>query len=207
MIDPLENLVAALSKLPTIGKKSAWRLALYMLEQSDEDVHNLAQYIHDLKEKVVVCRQCFNYSESELCPICSSASRNSSLICVVEKPLDVFTIEKSGRYRGLYHVLGGVLSPINGITSDKIRIAELKTRVEAEKPEELILGLSGNADAETTSLYLSRIFADKDLRITRFARGLPAGLELEYVDQITLGQALNERIDIHYTTHNDEETE
>lgn len=206
MIDPLENLVNALSKLPTIGKKSAWRLALHILEQSDEDVHNLAQYINDLKEKVVVCRQCYNYSESELCPICSSASRNSSLICVVEKPLDVFTIEKSGRYRGLYHILGGVLSPINGITSDKIRIAELKTRVETKKTEELILGLSGSADAETTCLYISRIFADKDLRITRFARGLPAGLELEYVDQITLGQALNERIDIHYTTHNDEET-
>lgn len=181
-------------------------MALHMLEQSDEEVHNLAQYIRDLKERVVVCKKCYHYSESDLCPICSSPSRDNSLICVVEKPLDVFTIEKPGRYRGLYHVLGGVLSPINGITSDKIRIAELKTRVETEKPNELILGLSGSTDAETTSLYISRIFADNDLRITRFARGLPSGLELEYVDQITLGQALNERIDIHYTTHNDEET-
>ena len=207
MIESLENLVDALCRLPTIGKKSAWRLALHLLEQNDEEVHNLAQYIHDLKEKIVICKQCYNYSESELCSICSSKSRKRSLLCVVEKPLDVFTVEKSGRYRGLYHVLGGVLSPINGITTSKIRIAELKTRIEEEKPQELILGLSGSADAETTSLYISRIFADNDMRITRFARGLPAGLELEYVDQITLGQALNERIDIHYTTHNDEETE
>lgn len=207
MIESLENLVDALSKLPTIGKKSAWRLALHLLEQNDEEVHNLAQYIHDLKEKIVICKQCYNYSESELCSICSSKSRKMSLLCVVEKPLDVFTVEKSGRYRGLYHVLGGVLSPINGITTGKIRIAELKTRIEEEKPQELILGLSGSADAETTSLYISRILADKDIRITRFARGLPAGIELEYVDQITLSQALNERIDIHYSTPTGEEKE
>lgn len=207
MIESLENLVDALCRLPTIGKKSAWRLALHLLEQNDEEVHNLAQYIHDLKEKIVICKQCYNYSESELCPICSSKSRKRSLLCVVEKPLDVFTVEKSGRYRGLYHVLGGVLSPINGITTGKIRIAELKTRIEEEKPQELILGLSGSADAETTSLYISRILADKDIRITRFARGLPAGIELEYVDQITLSQALNERIDIHYNTPTDEEKE
>ena len=207
MIESLENLVDALCRLPTIGKKSAWRLALHLLEQNDEEVHNLAQYIHDLKEKIVICKQCYNYSESDLCPICSSKSRKRSLICVVEKPLDVFTVEKSGRYRGLYHVLGGVLSPINGITTGKIRIAELKTRIEEEKPQELILGLSGSADAETTSLYISRILADKDIRITRFARGLPAGIELEYVDQITLSQALNERIDIHYSTPTGEEKE
>ena len=207
MIESLENLVDALCRLPTIGKKSAWRLALHLLEQNDEEVHNLAQYIHDLKEKIVICKQCYNYSESELCPICSSKSRKRSLLCVVEKPLDVFTVEKSGRYRGLYHVLGGVLSPINGITTGKIRIAELKTRIEEEKPQELILGLSGSADAETTSLYISRILADKDIRITRFARGLPAGIELEYVDQITLNQALNERIDIHYSTPTGEEKE
>lgn len=198
MIAPLENLVDALSKLPTIGRKSAWRLVLYLLEQKDEDVYHLAQCIHELKEKTFLCKQCFNYSESELCPICSSTSRNRSIICVVEKPLDVLIIERSGVYRGLYHVLGGVLSPINGITSDKLRIAELKTRVESEKTEELIIGLGGSADAETTSHYLSRIFAKSNIHITRFARGLPAGTELEFVDQITLSQALNERTDIHY---------
>jgi recombination protein RecR len=204
MIDPLENLVTALSKLPTIGKKSAWRMALHLLEQSDEDVYHLSACIHALKEKVVICKTCFNYSESDTCPVCASTSRNRSVICVVEKPLDVFTVEKSGRYRGLYHVLGGVLSPINGITADKLRISELKRRVEAEKPKELIIGLSGSADAETTSLYIHRIFANSGMRITRFARGLPAGLELEYVDQVTLSQALNERIEIQYTTDNGE---
>jgi len=200
MIDPLENLVTALSRLPTIGKKSAWRMALHLLEQSDEDVYHLSACIHALKEKIVICKTCFNYSESDTCTVCASAARNRSVICVVEKPLDVFTVEKSGRYRGLYHVLGGVLSPINGITSDKLRIAELKARVETEKPQELIIGLSGGADAETTSLYLHRLFGNGGMRVTRFARGLPAGLELEYVDQVTLSQALNERIEIQYST-------
>ena len=204
MIAPLEELVEALCKLPTIGKKSAWRLALHLMERSDDEVDALARYIHDLKKNIVVCKQCFNYSEFEICPVCSSPARDASLLCVVEKPLDVFTIEKSGRYRGLYHVLGGVLSPINGITSDKLRIAELKRRIESDMLEELIIGLSGSADAETTSLYLSRICSGRGMRITRFARGLPAGLELEYVDQITLSQALNERIDVRYVTEEKE---
>jgi len=198
MIAPLENLVDALSKLPTIGKKSAWRLALHLIEQTDEEVFYLAQCIRELKEKTVICKRCYNYSESELCPICSSEARKKSMICVVEKPLDVFILEQSGRYRGLYHVLGGVLSPINGITTDKLRMAELKTRIEYEKPEELIIGLSGSEDAETTALYLNRVFSSFDIRITKFARGLPAGIELEYIDQITLNQALNERTDITY---------
>ncbi len=204
MITPLENLVEALCTLPSIGKKSAWRLAVFLLEQSDEEVSYLAQCIRELKEKTVICRQCFNYSESELCPICSSTSRNRSTICVVEKPMDILTLEKSGRYRGLYHVLGGVLSPINGITAETLNIAALKERIESEKPEELIIGLGGSADAETTSLYLSRIFASDNLRITRFARGLPAGTELEYVDQLTLSQALHERVDVHYHTESGE---
>ncbi len=202
MIPSLENLVEALSQLPTIGKKSAWRLALFLLEQNQEQVENLANCIGEIKEKICVCSECFNYSEEELCSICTSATRDRSVICVVEKPMDVFTIERSGRYRGLYHVLGGVLSPINGVTVDKLRIEELKQRVAKAKPEELILGLGGSADAETTALYLSRLFTQSPLRITRFARGLPAGMELEYVDQVTLSQALNERIAIHYSTGN-----
>jgi recombination protein RecR len=206
MITPLENCVDALSKLPSIGRKSAWRLVLFLLEQSDEVVTHLARCIRELKEHTVICSRCFNYSESEVCEICASSARDRTMLCVVEKPLDVFTIEKSGRYRGVYHVLGGVLSPINGITADKLRITELQARVASEKPAELILGLGGSADAETTVLYLARLFADNDVRITRFARGLPAGTELEYVDQLTLSQALNERVSI--TFHTDkEETE
>ncbi len=202
MIEPMENLVEALSKLPTIGRKSAWRLVLYLLEQKDDDVHHLAQCIKDLKDKTYICKECYNYSEFELCPICSSSKRNRSIICVVEKPLDVLTIERAGGYQGLYHVLGGVLSPINGITPDVLRISELKARIESEKPEELIIGLSGSSDAEVTSHYISMLFANSDFHITRLARGLPAGAELEFVDQVTLTQALNERIEIKHKYDN-----
>lgn len=206
MIEPIENLVEALSALPTIGRKSAWRLALYCLEQPAGEIEYLAQCLLALKEKVFTCKQCFNYSDAELCPLCASPARDRSCICVVEKPLDVLTIERSGRYKGLYHVLGGVLSPINGITSDSLRIAELRARIDSEKPAELILGLGCSADAETTSLYLTRLFSASGARITRFARGLPAGTELEYVDQLTLTQALNERVTVEYHTHDKEQS-
>ncbi|MBD3392219.1 MAG: recombination protein RecR, partial [Chitinivibrionales bacterium] len=120
MIKPLEDLAEALSRLPTIGRKSAWRLAMHLLDCEQEELTHLSQCIAGIKEKVLVCSRCFNLSESEICPVCSSASRDRSMICVVEKPMDAFTIETSHRYRGLYHVLGGVLSPINGITADKL---------------------------------------------------------------------------------------
>ncbi len=198
MLDSLEQLVEALSRLPTIGRKSAWRLALYLMERPEEEARNLADTILAVRQKVVRCSVCYNYSETELCSVCASSSRDRSVICVVEKPSDVFTIEKSGRFRGLYHVLGGVLSPLNGITADKLKIAELQGRIRAGSIRELILGLGGSSDGETTSLYLARLFSTSGVRVTRFARGLPAGMELEYVDQLTLTQALNERTDINY---------
>jgi recombination protein RecR len=198
MISVLEELVEALCRLPTIGRKSAWRLALHLLERPEAEVHHLAQVITDARSRIGRCTRCFNYSETPLCTVCSSPSRDQTTICVVEKPSDLFSIEKSGRYRGTYHVLGGVLSPINGMTVDKLRIAELTSRIRVEHPAELILGLGGSADAETTGLYLARLYKDEPVKVTRFARGLPAGMELEYVDQITLGQALFERTDIRY---------
>jgi len=198
MVPSLENLVEALSRLPTIGKKSAWRLALFLLEQPDAEVEHLAHCIGTIKKTVTLCKECFNYTEAQPCPVCASASRDRSLICVVARPTDLLTIEKSGRFRGIYHVLGGVLSPINGVTADRLRIAELTKRIERDRPRELILGLGASAEAETTALYLARLYAHHGARITRFARGLPAGMELEYVDQITLTQALHERTDIHY---------
>lgn len=198
MIGPLEELVEALCRLPTIGRKSAWRLALHLMDRPEGEAVALAESIVAVRKKLCLCQRCFNYSEGKLCPICSSVSRDQSLVCVVEKPVDVFAIEKSGRYRGTYHILGGVLSPLNGITVDKIRISELRQRIDTEHPRELIIGLGGSADAETTALYLARLFKYPDLRITRFARGLPAGMELEFVDQITLSHALNERTDIQY---------
>lgn len=198
MNNPLEELVNALCRLPTIGPKSAWRLALYLMEQPEEEVVALGETIIEVRRKLTRCRICFNFSEQDLCSICSSNQRDKRHICVVEKPADIFAIEKSGRYRGVYHVLGGVLSPLNGIGVDKLKIVELEERIKSETPEELILALGSSADAETTSLYLARLFKKKNLRVTRLARGLPAGMELEYADQITLGQALNERIDITY---------
>ncbi|MBD3421573.1 MAG: recombination protein RecR [Chitinivibrionales bacterium] len=195
MVPALEQLVDALSSLPTIGKKSAWRLAVHLLEQPADHVEHLAESLRKVKHQVHHCRRCFNYSQDELCEICVSGTRNESLICVVEKAIDVHTIESSGRYKGFYHVLGGILSPIHGITAEKIRIRELVERVRQDGCEELILALGGNTDAETTSLYLAKILADTNVKITRLARGLPAGMELEYVDQITLLQALDERID------------
>lgn len=198
MNNPLEELVNVLCRLPTIGPKSAWRLALYLMEQPEEEVVALGETIIEVRRKLTRCRICFNFSEQDLCSICSSNQRDIRHICVVEKPADIFAIEKSGRYRGVYHVLGGVLSPLNGIGVDKLKIVELEERIKSETPEELILALGSSADAETTSLYLARLFKKKNLRVTRLARGLPAGMELEYADQITLGQALNERIDITY---------
>lgn len=198
MIGPLEELVEALCKLPAIGKKSAWRLALHLMEKPQDEVIAFAEAIVNARKKLVRCKRCFNYSEKELCPICSSATRDQSCICVVEKAVDIFAIEKSGRYRGVYHILGGVLSPLNGITADKLRISELKARIISEKTRELIIGLGGSADAEVTAIYLARLMHQPGTRITRLARGVPAGMELEYVDQITLSQALNERTDISY---------
>jgi recombination protein RecR len=198
MIASLEGLVELLTTLPAIGRKSAWRLALHLLDRPEEEVARLSETIIDVRRKIVKCRRCFMYSEAEHCTVCASARRDQSQICVVEKSSDVFAIEKIGRYHGVYHVLGGSLSPLAGITPDKLRIAELAGRIKEERPAELIIGLGGSAEAETTAVYLARLFKSTGVRITRLARGLPAGMELEYVDQITLGQALNERTDIHY---------
>jgi recombination protein RecR len=202
MLESLEELVAALSKLPTIGRKSAWRLALYLMERPEAEAKHLADTVLSVRRKVRRCGVCFNYSEGEVCAVCASASRDRSLICVVEKPTDVFTIENAGRYRGLYHVLGGLLSPLNGVTAEKLQIGRLRERLGAAydggdiEVKEVIIGLGGSGDAETTALYLAKVLKGDGVRVTRFARGLPAGLEIEHVDQLTLTQALNERVDL-----------
>jgi recombination protein RecR len=198
MIGPLEELVEVLCKLPAIGRKSAWRLALHLMERPQDEVVALAETIIDVRKKLIRCKRCFSYSETEICVVCSSSSRDQGCICVVEKAVDIFSIEKVGRYRGVYHILGGVLSPLNGITAEKLRIAELRARITTEKPRELIIGFGGSADAETTALYIARLLRQTEIRVTRLARGMPAGMELEYVDQITLSQALNERTEITY---------
>jgi len=196
MLESLEELVTALAKLPTIGRKSAWRLALYLMERPEAEAKYLADAVLAARRKIRRCRVCFNYSELEMCAVCASSARDRSIVCAVEKPTDVFAIENAGRYRGLYHVLGGLLSPLNGITAEKLQIAPLKERLRGGEIKEVIIGLGGSGDAETTALYLARILKDEEIRVTRFARGLPAGLELEHVDLLTLTQALTERIDV-----------
>ncbi len=196
MVASLERLVECLSRLPTIGRKSAWRLALHLMERPAEEVAELAEAVGTLQERVHLCPECYSYTEGERCDICRDVRRDRSVVCVVEKPTDVFTIERAGRYRGVYHVLGGVLSPIDGVTPEKLRIEQLGRRLEQGEIRELILGLGGSADAESTELYLARVFEGRDVRITRLARGLPAGTELDYIDQLTLTQALQERTEV-----------
>ena len=200
MLESLEELVTALSKLPTIGRKSAWRLALYLMERPETEARHLADTVLAVRRKIRRCTVCHNYSEEEVCAVCVSQARDRTLVCVVEKPTDVFTIESAGRYRGLYHVLGGLLSPLNGITAEKLQIASLRERLRTggDGVREVIIGLGGSGDAETTALYLARVLRGEGVKVTRFARGLPAGLELEHVDQLTLTQALTERIDVMY---------
>lgn len=202
MIAPLDDLVEALCRLPTIGRKSAWRLAMHLMERPESETAHLANMLVTARSRLRHCKRCFNYSENELCTVCSSASRDAGSICVVEKPVDAFAIERGGRYRGVYHVLGGVLSPLSGIGVDKLRIAELGKRIATEHPAEIIIAFGGSGDAETTALYLARIYKNEPVKITRLARGLPAGMELEFADQITLTQALHERTDMHYGTTN-----
>ncbi len=201
MISAVEELVEELAGLPSIGRKSAWRLALHLLERRSEDVFRLADTIRSVKERVLTCSRCGNYGETDPCKVCSDTKRDSSVICVVEKPVDVFSMESHGRFRGLYHVLGGVLSPINGITPDKLRIADLVDRATREKPSEIIIAVGGSAEAETTAHYITRVLENTGVKLTRLARGLPAGASLEYVDPVTLVQALNERTGISYGHH------
>jgi recombination protein RecR len=198
MIEPLDNLVNSLCQLPTIGRKTALRLALHLLERPQAELDTLSQCIATIKANIKVCQRCFNYGTADLCDVCSSSSRDTGVICVVEKPQDVLVFERTGIFRGLYHVLGGVLSPINGITADKLRIQELRNRLVGGEVHELILGLGASAEAETTCLYLARIFSGMQVKISLLARGVPAGTELEYIDQITLNQALHERVEMNY---------
>ncbi len=198
MTPSIERAVEALRRLPAVGNKSAWRIIHYLLESPCEETRHLAHSINTMGESVRRCSKCYNYSEEEKCTICAAQNRNPRLICVVEKPVDVYTLEQSHQYKGVYHVLGGVLSPINGMTSDRLRISQLLERIDSDRPEEIILGLGGSAEAETTVTYLLRLLSSKEVRVTRFSRGLPAGFSLEYVDQLTISQALAERTEVAY---------
>jgi recombination protein RecR len=193
----VQKLIDELSKLPGVGPKTAQRLAFHLLKLSPEEALPLAQALIDVKETVHFCARCFNLTEQELCSICLDAGRDATTICVVEEPGDVISIERTHEYKGLYHVLGGALSPLDGIGPQKLHLAELSERVRSEETREVIVATNPNMAGEATALYIAeelRPFTSAGtLRITRPAAGLPMGGDLEYADEVTLGRALTGR--------------
>jgi recombination protein RecR len=189
----VERLIEELNRLPGIGPKTASRLTFYLLRSPQEQVQALAKAIGELKEQVVSCSVCFNIAETDPCPICNDAQRDRSVICVVEEPLDVLAIERTREYDGLYHVLHGAISPMEGIGPEDLKIAELVQRLRGRPAEEIILATNPNLEGESTAMYVSRQLAPLGVRVTRLAHGLPMGGDLEYADEVTLTRALEGR--------------
>jgi len=191
--EPIVRLIEQLGKLPGIGPKTAARLAYYLLRAPEGEARDLADAIVSVKERTVLCSTCQNVSDSDPCAICSSDVRDRSIICVVKEPLDILALERTGQYRGLYHVLHGVLSPMDGIGPDDLKIRELLSRLENGEVREVILATNPNLEGEATAMYLQRLISPLDMIITRLARGLPMGSDLEYADEVTLTHALERR--------------
>ena len=189
----LERLVSELKKLPGIGAKSATRIAFYLLRAPKEEVEALGALMGDLKEKVRLCSRCGNYTEEELCAICSDAKRDASLVCVVEQPGDVALIEETSSYRGLYHVLHGVLSPLEGVRPEALRIDDLVARVRSGEIREVILATNPTVEGDATAFYIAGMLKKSPVAVTRIARGVPVGGEIEFADQVTLARALEGR--------------
>lgn len=190
---PVANLIELLARLPGIGPKTASRLTFYLLRDQTGLAAALGEALSALGSSTVLCESCYNITESSPCPICADPARDHGLICVVEDPLDVLAIERTGAFRGLYHVLHGALSPIDGIYPEKLRIAELVTRVQRDAPREVILATNPSLEGENTAAYIHQQLAPIGVLITRLARGLPVGGDLEYTDEITLSRALEGR--------------
>lgn len=194
--EPLQKAIDELSKLPSIGKKTAQRLAIHLLKNDKDVVESLISSLRDLKEKIHFCQECFNISVDDKCDICKSVKRDRSVICIVEDASDVISIEKTNEYNGLYHVLGGVLDPLSGVTADSLKIKELLERIAGNEVREIILALNPNAEGDATSLYLSRLLKEKSIKISRIARGLPIGGDIEFADSATIGRAFIGRIQL-----------
>lgn len=187
------NLCDELGRLPGIGAKSAQRIAYYILRSDQESAQRLADAILDVKRTIHFCPRCFNYATGPECSICSDPKRDQTKICVVSEPRDIQAIERTGTYQGLYHVLGGVLSPMDGIGADQLHVRELMARLGTEPVEEVILATNPDVEGETTATYLARIIKPLDIAVSRLASGLPVGGELEYADEVTLGRAIEAR--------------
>ena len=186
---PVERLITELSKLPSIGPRSAQRIAFHIIRGRQEDALGLAEALREVKERIKPCRRCFNLTEAEECEICRDARRDQSSICVVEDPYDIGPIERTGEYRGLYHVLGGALSPLDGIEPEDLRIAELLGRIEKEEINELVIATNPNTTGEATAMFIAQEVKGLPVRVTALASGLPVGGDLEYADEVTLSRA------------------
>ena len=197
--DSLDSLVEEFSSLPQIGRKTARRLAMFIIKQPKEKVEKLSKSLLEVKDKIRFCNICCNITEDEVCKICSSEKRNRNTICVVEEPQDVYAIEKTNEFGGLYHVLHGRISPLDGIGPDDIKIQELLSRLDDSKGdpiEEIILALNPTVEGETTILYLQKLLKHLDIKVSRIARGIPIGSDLELADEVTLAKAIEGRVNL-----------
>jgi recombination protein RecR len=194
--EPVARLIEALVRLPGIGPKTAQRLTFFLLKRPVEEVRELSESLLAVKERIVHCRRCFNVTDEDPCRICADPARDSRLLCVVEEPNDLLAMERTGEYRGRYHVLLGALSPLDGIGPDDLKVKELLVRLEDGATTEVILATNPNVEGEATALYLAKLLRPLGLRVTRIARGLPVGGDLEYADQVTLSKALEGRREI-----------
>jgi recombination protein RecR len=190
---PVQSLIDELGRLPGIGPKSAQRIAFHLLKVPADDVARLAHAITDAKARVRFCERCFNVADDVLCPICNDDTRDSSVVCVVEESRDIVAIERTGEFRGRYHVLLGAMSPLEGIGPEQLKIRELVARIDPEGVQEIILCTNPNTEGEVTAMYLARLLKPIGLTVTRIASGLPVGGDLEYADELTLGRALEGR--------------
>ncbi|HEX7860583.1 MAG TPA: recombination mediator RecR [Verrucomicrobiae bacterium] len=191
--EPINQLVASLSKLPGIGPRSAERIALHLVQSEKEVVQRLAENVLAAREKIQLCSVCGGLTETQPCTYCSDNRRDASLICIVERPVDVMSIEKSGVFRGTYHVLGGKISPLNGVEPEDLRITELEKRCEGDAVKEIIIALPSDVEGDATSFYINKLLSPRGIRVTRIAHGLPVGSGLEFADELTLSRALEGR--------------
>lgn len=190
---PLARLIDELSKLPGVGPKTAQRLAYHILRASLSDADALANAVRSVKTDLLYCSTCFNIAENDPCAVCAADDRDKAVVCVVEEPLDVLAIERTGQFKGVYHVLHGAISPVNGVRPDDLKIAALATRVKAGGISELILATNPNLEGEATAMYIGQLVGQDGVRVTRLARGLPMGGDLEYADEVTVSRALEGR--------------
>ncbi len=193
---PVARLIEALHKLPGIGPKSAQRLTYYLLRAPEAEARALAQAIVELKEKIILCSACQNVTEVDPCGICADSQRDQSTICVVEEPLDILALERTHGYRGLYHVLHGAISPMDGVGPEDLKLSELVARLRNGTVHEVIMATNPNLEGEATAMYVSRLLSPKGIRVTRLARGLPTGADIEYADDVTLARALEHRQEV-----------